>query len=74
MNRAWDEAVRANPTLFDGPAVSCADLVASETALGRDPELDRIALVHSPAELARLSGPHVDYLEPVVRRYATQRS
>ncbi|WP_205825718.1 NUDIX hydrolase [Microbispora catharanthi] len=51
-----------------------ADLVESETALGRDPELDRIALVHSPAELARLSGPHVDHLEPVVRRYAAQRS
>lgn len=26
MNRAWDEAVRANQALFDGPAVSCAGL------------------------------------------------
>ncbi|WP_220504887.1 NUDIX hydrolase [Microbispora sp. H10830] len=51
-----------------------AELVASETALGRDPELDRIALVHSPAELTRLSGPHVGYLEPVVRRYAARQS
>ncbi|MEU6425378.1 NUDIX domain-containing protein [Microbispora sp. NPDC046973] len=51
-----------------------ADLVVAETALGRDPELDLIALVHSPADLARLSGPHVDYLEPVVRRYAARRS
>ncbi|MEV1204769.1 NUDIX hydrolase [Microbispora rosea] len=51
-----------------------ADLVASETALGRDPELDRITLVRSPAELARLSGPHADYLEPVVRRYAARQS
>ncbi|MGW1528067.1 NUDIX hydrolase [Streptomyces sp. NPDC002159] len=44
-------------------------LVASEKALGREPELDRFALVRSPADLARLAGPHVDYLEPVVRLY-----
>lgn len=42
-------------------------VTAAEQALGRDPELDRIALVSSPAELADLDGPHVDYLEPVVR-------
>lgn len=47
-----------------------AALAAAETALGRDPELDRIVLLGSPAELADLDGPHVDYLEPVVRRYA----
>ncbi|MEU9833927.1 NUDIX domain-containing protein [Streptosporangium sp. NPDC048047] len=47
-----------------------AAVVASERALGRVPELDRIALVRSPAELAGLGGPRVDYLEPIVRRYA----
>jgi hypothetical protein len=47
-----------------------AALVSAETALGRAPELKEIALVRSPAELARLGGPHVDYLEPVVRRHA----
>ncbi|WP_202919192.1 NUDIX hydrolase [Saccharothrix deserti] len=46
-----------------------AALVASETALGRDPELDRMALVRSHAELAGLGGPQADYLEPVVRRF-----
>jgi 8-oxo-dGTP pyrophosphatase MutT (NUDIX family) len=44
--------------------------VSSETAHGRDPELDRIALVRSPADLEGLPGPHVDYLEPVVRLHA----
>ncbi|MEU6494291.1 NUDIX domain-containing protein [Streptomyces sp. NPDC046984] len=44
-------------------------LVSSEEALGREPELDRFALVRSPAGLARLTGPHVDYLEPVVRLF-----
>src|SRR5262249_4475908 len=38
-------------------------------ASGCDPELDRIALVSSPAEPAGLDGPHVDYLDPIVRRY-----
>lgn len=42
---------------------------AAERALGQDPELDRIALVSSPTDLLDLEGPHVDYLEPVVRRY-----
>ncbi|MFD9354692.1 NUDIX domain-containing protein [Streptomyces sp. NPDC060031] len=36
---------------------------------GCEPELDEIALVRSPDELAGLIGPHADYLEPVVRRY-----
>ncbi|KOU37661.1 NUDIX hydrolase [Streptomyces sp. WM6378] len=42
---------------------------AAELALGGEPELDDIALVRSPAELACLSGPHADYLEPLVARY-----
>ncbi len=46
-----------------------AALVAAEQALGREPELDQIALVRSPDDLAELDGPHADYLEPVVRRY-----
>ncbi|MGW7367494.1 NUDIX domain-containing protein [Streptomyces sp. NPDC054841] len=41
----------------------------AERAQGREPELDEIALVRSPDELAGLVGPHADYLEPVVRRY-----
>ncbi|WP_433358702.1 hypothetical protein [Streptosporangium sp. CA-115845] len=44
-------------------------VTAAEQALGRAPELDRIALVSSPAELVGLAGPHVDYLEPIVSRY-----
>jgi 8-oxo-dGTP pyrophosphatase MutT (NUDIX family) len=47
-----------------------AALVSSEIALGRDPELDQIALIRSQAELAGLGGSQVDYLQPVVRRYA----
>ncbi|MFF3460182.1 NUDIX hydrolase [Streptomyces sp. NPDC002730] len=43
---------------------------ASERTLGREPELDQIALVRSPAELAGLGNSHVDYLDPVVHRYA----
>ena len=34
------------------------------------PELDQIALIHSPADLKTLHGPHVDYLEPLLDRYA----
>ncbi|MFJ4964139.1 NUDIX domain-containing protein [Streptomyces sp. NPDC088729] len=43
---------------------------AAERVQGRVPELDDIALVRSPEELAALTGPHADYLEPVVRRFA----
>ncbi|MEU2955625.1 hypothetical protein ACIOUE_38445 [Streptomyces xanthochromogenes] len=43
--------------------------MAAERAEGRDPELDAIAFVGSPDELAPLEGPHADYLEPIVRRY-----
>jgi 8-oxo-dGTP pyrophosphatase MutT (NUDIX family) len=42
-------------------------LVAAETAAGRTPEFDRIALVGPPVDLPDLAGPHVAYLEPVVR-------
>lgn len=50
-----------------------ATAAAAERAQGREPELDGLALVRSPAELAGLTGPHVDYLEPLVRRYADGR-
>ncbi|MGW3826580.1 NUDIX hydrolase [Streptomyces sp. NPDC005071] len=46
-----------------------AAAAGAERAQGREPELDEIALVRSPDELAGLHGPHSDYLEPVVRRY-----
>ncbi|GGW73191.1 DNA mismatch repair protein MutT [Streptomyces griseoloalbus] len=46
---------------------------AAECAQGREPELDGIALVRSPDELAGLSGPHADYLDPVVRRFFGRR-
>ncbi|WP_371674623.1 NUDIX domain-containing protein [Streptomyces sp. NBC_00289] len=46
-----------------------AALVAAETARGRDPEFDEFALIGSPAELPRLPGPHVAYLEAVVSRH-----
>jgi ADP-ribose pyrophosphatase YjhB (NUDIX family) len=42
----------------------------AERAQGREHELDKIAPVRSPGELTGLVGPHADYLEPVVRRYA----
>nr|WP_239064152.1 MULTISPECIES: NUDIX hydrolase [unclassified Streptomyces] len=49
----------------------CFDaLTTSERALGHAPELDRIALLHSPADLPRLAGPHVPYLLPVLSRHA----
>ncbi|GII76608.1 hypothetical protein Sru01_15900 [Sphaerisporangium rufum] len=44
----------------------------SEHAQGRKPELDRFAFVGSPAELAALDGPRVDYLDPIVRRHARE--
>ncbi|MFJ9080290.1 NUDIX hydrolase [Streptomyces sp. NPDC102278] len=56
------------------PAVRAAfaDAVAAERAQGREPELDDIALVSSPQELGGLAGPHADYLEPIVRRFADE--
>jgi 8-oxo-dGTP pyrophosphatase MutT (NUDIX family) len=47
-----------------------AALVASETALGREPEFASIHLLRSEADAANLPGPHIDYLEPVLRRAA----
>jgi 8-oxo-dGTP pyrophosphatase MutT (NUDIX family) len=44
-----------------------AALVASETALGQDPELDQLAFVRSYTELAYLKGPQVRYLKQVAR-------
>ncbi|MEV0039130.1 NUDIX hydrolase [Streptomyces sp. NPDC050804] len=43
---------------------------AAERVQGREPELDDIALVRSPDELAGLAGPHADYLKPIVRRFS----
>ncbi|WP_328744845.1 NUDIX domain-containing protein [Streptomyces sp. NBC_00285] len=43
-----------------------AALAAAETAQGRAPEFDRMALVGSAAQLPDLVGPHVLYLEPVL--------
>ncbi|MGW0753378.1 NUDIX hydrolase [Streptomyces sp. NPDC002587] len=50
-----------------------AAAAAAERAQGREPELDDIALMRSPDELASLTGPHADYLEPIVRRYTAGR-
>ncbi|MET8809693.1 hypothetical protein [Streptomyces sp. NPDC004546] len=36
----------------------------------RPPELDQIAFSHAPADLKAFEGPHADYLEPLVDRYA----
>ncbi|MFD8328247.1 NUDIX domain-containing protein [Streptomyces lydicus] len=44
-------------------------LLSSETARDNDPELDRMALLRSEADLTALGGTHVDYLEPVIHRY-----
>lgn len=49
-----------------------AAAAAAERAHGREPELDDIALVSSPRDLEFLSGPHADYLEPLVRRFTAQ--
>lgn len=46
---------------------------AAERVQGLEPELDDIALVRSPVELAGLAGPHADYLEPIVRRFSGRR-
>ncbi|MFJ3979219.1 NUDIX hydrolase [Streptomyces sp. NPDC090021] len=49
-----------------------AAAAVAERAQGREPELDDIALVSSPRDLEFLSGPHADYLEPLVRRFTYQ--
>ncbi|MFF4323758.1 NUDIX hydrolase [Streptomyces sp. NPDC001568] len=53
------------------PAVRAAfaAAAAADRAQGREPELDDIALVSSQRDLEFLSGPHADYLEPLVRRF-----
>ncbi|MFE7077731.1 NUDIX domain-containing protein [Streptomyces sp. NPDC057620] len=45
-------------------------VVTAAEAAGQKPELDQITPVRTPADLANLTGPHVDYLEPVVDQYA----
>ncbi|MFJ4633772.1 NUDIX hydrolase [Streptomyces sp. NPDC088847] len=45
-------------------------VVSATAAVGQVPELDRIAFVHGPADLKARDGPHADYLEPLVDRYA----
>ncbi|MGW1205338.1 NUDIX hydrolase [Streptomyces cyaneofuscatus] len=47
-----------------------AAAAAAERVQGREPELDDIALVRTPDELAGLAGPHADYLQPVVSRFS----
>ncbi|WP_310717034.1 hypothetical protein [Streptomyces lydicus] len=49
--------------------MSSTALLSSETARDNDPELDRMALLRSEADLTALGGTHVDYLEPVIHRY-----
>ncbi|MFG2517038.1 NUDIX domain-containing protein [Streptomyces sp. NPDC048584] len=50
-----------------------AAAAAAERAQDREPELADIALLRSPDEPAGLSGPHADYLEPIVRRFFGRR-
>ncbi|CAM5407317.1 hypothetical protein SSPIM334S_07838 [Streptomyces spiroverticillatus] len=50
-----------------------AVLTEAERAAGREPELDEIALIGDPMRLADLTGPHADYLAPLVHRYSTTR-
>lgn len=45
-------------------------LTSAEAARGRRPEFDQIALVGTSADLTSLNGPRVDYLAPVLHRYA----
>ncbi|WP_316779715.1 NUDIX domain-containing protein [Streptomyces sasae] len=47
-----------------------AAVVSATTAAGQAPELEQITFVHSPVDLKGLDGPHADYLEPLVDRYA----
>ncbi|MFE9446354.1 NUDIX hydrolase [Streptomyces sp. NPDC006602] len=45
-------------------------VVSDTTVVGQAPELEQITFVHSPADLTALTGPHADYLELLVDRYA----
>jgi 8-oxo-dGTP pyrophosphatase MutT (NUDIX family) len=49
-----------------------AAVLALETAAGRDPELEEIAFLNSPAGLVDLAGPQVDYLEHVLHRHVAE--
>ncbi|MEU4229626.1 hypothetical protein AB0F17_35465 [Nonomuraea sp. NPDC026600] len=51
-----------------------AALTSAEAAQGRDPELEQIAFVRSPTEVAGLGGVCVDYLGPLVRHYVNSGS
>ncbi|GAA1956160.1 NUDIX hydrolase [Kitasatospora viridis] len=61
---------------FRAPARPAAELLdqyallaAAERAEGREPELERLALIADPAEVALLEGTLVDYLAPVATRF-----
>ncbi|MFD8088052.1 hypothetical protein ACFV4F_40935, partial [Kitasatospora sp. NPDC059722] len=45
-------------------------MLADERSRGVEPEFDAMALIATPEEAAALAGPQVDYLQPVLRRYA----
>ncbi|WP_309505405.1 hypothetical protein [Streptomyces phytophilus] len=60
---------RSEATLRAGLAAAAA----AERAQGREPELDDVALVSSPEDLAGLAGPHADYLEPITSRHFFER-
>ncbi|MFE4451321.1 NUDIX domain-containing protein [Streptomyces sp. NPDC056796] len=47
-----------------------AAAAAAERVQGREHELDDIALVRTPDELAGLAAPHADYLKPIVSRFS----
>jgi len=47
-----------------------AALIRAERAMGRHPELEEIAFVHTSDDLAALGQHRADYLEPVLRQYA----
>ncbi|MCA2226530.1 NUDIX hydrolase [Nonomuraea aurantiaca] len=51
-----------------------AALTSAEVAQGRDPELEQIAFVRSPTEVAGLKGGCVDYLGPLLRQYVSSGS
>ncbi|WP_175411845.1 NUDIX hydrolase [Streptomyces sp. TRM64462] len=68
-NRSIGLAFLAPPRLASVLHERFEAVTVTERARGRDPELERIALVGSTAELANLEGPHADYLEPIVGRY-----
>ncbi|MFC5890630.1 NUDIX hydrolase [Kitasatospora sp. CM 4170] len=58
--------------LFLAPALPQALLCERFEALPPERELVEIAFVGSPAELARLAGPHADYLDAALHRYASR--